>query len=105
MGEKFVKATYVRLVAPSKSIEGKLTQDWSENNAKDLVVFPDTGIARARFGTFTRIARFASADVDQDSQEYWERGGFQCPHCSQLFENAQGLGGHVSQKHQGKAKP
>jgi hypothetical protein len=101
MAEKFIKATEVRLVQPAKGGDDRMTSDWSDRNTHDLVVFPDTGIARGVMPNGkVRIAKFASADVDEESQRAWEKGRFECSICNQSFENTQALGSHKQKKHQ-----
>jgi hypothetical protein len=101
MAEKFVKANRVRLVQPAKDISDKTVSDWTANNTKSLVVFPDTGIARADIGKAGEllIAKFAYAYVDTESQTTWERGSLSCEYCDRSFENSQALGSHKSITH------
>ena len=101
MAEKFIRATRVRLIQPTKDSTGKMTSDWHAGNTKSLVIFPDSGIARADLGKpdEVSIAKFASADVEVLSQSEWERGALSCPYCDKSFETPQALGSHKSTVH------
>lgn len=112
MAEKMVIAHRVRLKVPSPSDStGSLGLDWLSSKVSSLVVFPDSKIARCRIkigdNEKTFIGDLGYAEVDESSQDDWERSklGCVCPDCGQTFENAQGLGNHRAIKHPQALQP
>jgi hypothetical protein len=101
MSEKTVIAKRVRLEQPAIcDKQSNLGSDWVAEKVNDLVVFPDSGLARCAINNRTLVARFAWYDADPATQSEWEQGGsYVCPDCGQSFANAQGLGNHKATKH------
>lgn len=104
MSEKIVIARRVRLVQPAPcDRNGGVGNDWTTNKVDNLVVFPDSCLARCTINDRTYAGRFAWYEADSQTQEQWEKGGlFVCPDCGQSFENSQGLATHRSIKHGNK---
>lgn len=59
-----------------------------------------TGVPFSRVLTMRRVenAPEPEPDIYEEPKEY------PCPHCSEKFASGQGLGGHISTRHQGKKK-
>jgi hypothetical protein len=99
MAEKIVHALCVRLESPAPSGNG-LSQDWSSEKVQNLVVLPDSGLARCVIKGSTYCAKFAWYRPDAQSQTEWEVGGsYHCDVCGQDFQNLSGLKGHIVAKH------
>ena len=83
---------------------GDYSPEWTKDRVNDLVVFPDSRLARCTLRGTDRpiVASFAYYEpMSLEDQLNWESDGqqFKCDVCGQTFENSQGLGKHRVTKH------